>query len=369
MANLKFSQFTEQASPANVQFLVGYNGSDNVRIAPSNVADLSAYLPLAGGTMTGPLVISSNVQLQFNNSNVRINTDGSNRMYLKATLGYFFEGNGGYKMMLDGNSGNLGIGTTSPGSALEVNGEIDANGGDGYRIETKPFANWASDLLTLGDWDGEGFSTRFMGSSSSEVMRIKGVNVGIGTNNPSHKLDVRQSIGTGDIMANFTGTRVSGTYGPTAVLINCVDYGTGLKIKRVSSTGTQAVAFVTETNTQVGSITIGTTTTAYNTTSDYRLKENVVSITNGIDRIKQLQPKRFNFIGDEQIVDGFLAHEAQDVVPEAVTGEKDGILPNGDPVYQGIDQAKIVPLLTAALQEAVAKIEFLETRIETLENA
>jgi len=70
-----------------------------------------------------------------------------------------------------------------------------------------------------------------------------------------------------------------------------------------------------------------------------------------------------------QIVDGFLAHEAQDVVPEAVTGEKDGILPNGDPVYQGIDQAKIVPLLTAALQEAVAKIEFLETRIETLENA
>jgi len=296
MANLKFSQFTEQSDPANVQFLVGYNGSDNVRIAPSNVADLSAYLPLAGGTMTGTLAISSNVQLQFNNSNVRINTDGASRMYLRASNSFYFETNG-----------------------------------------------------YVGRWSTTG--------------------LGIGTTSPNHKLDVRESIGTGDVMVNFKGTRVSGTYGPTAVLIDCVDYGSALKIKRVSSTGTQAVAFVTETNTQVGSITIGSTTTAYNTTSDYRLKENVVSITDGIDRIKQLQPKRFNFIGDEQIVDGFLAHEAQDVVPEAVTGEKDGILPNGDPVYQGIDQAKIVPLLTAALQEAVAKIEFLETRIETLENA
>ena len=98
------------------------------------------------------------------------------------------------------------------------------------------------------------------------------------------------------------------------------------------------------------------------------LKENLTLITDGIDRLKQLKPKRFNFIGETQIVDGFVAHEAKEVVPESVTGEKDEVLPNGDPVYQGIDQAKIVPLLTAALQEAVAKIEDLENRIQTLEN-
>ncbi len=81
--------------------------------------------------------------------------------------------------------GNVGIGTTSPSSRLEVNGEIDANGGDGYRIETKPWANWGSDLLTLGDWDGEGYATRIMGSNSSEVMRVTGNNVGIGTSSPA----------------------------------------------------------------------------------------------------------------------------------------------------------------------------------------
>jgi len=67
-------------------------------------------------------------------------------------------------------------------------------------------------------------------------------------------------------------------------------------------------------------------------------------------------------------VDGFIAHEAQEVVPESVNGEKDELLPNGEPVYQGIDQAKLVPLLTAALKEAIAKIEDLETRIQILEN-
>ena len=114
--------------------------------------------------------------------------------------------------------------------------------------------------------------------------------------------------------------------------------------------------------TTVGSITANASSTSYNTSSDYRLKENVVKITDGITRVKQLQPKRFNFIIDaDTTVDGFLAHEAQQVVPEAVTGEKDG------EEMQGIDQAKLVPLLTAALQEAIAKIETLETKVAQLE--
>ena len=115
-----------------------------------------------------------------------------------------------------------------------------------------------------------------------------------------------------------------------------------------------------------GSITFTNngTSTAYVGSSDYRLKENVVDLTNGITRIKQLQPKRFNFIAAaDTTVDGFLAHEAQIVVPEAVTGTHDEVDDKGNPVYQGIDQAKLVPLLTSALQEAIAKIETLEKRL------
>jgi hypothetical protein len=119
----------------------------------------------------------------------------------------------------------------------------------------------------------------------------------------------------------------------------------------------------------VGTITYNNSTsgTNYNTTSDYRLKENVVAITDGIERLKQLNASRFNFIGNTAVVNGFIAHEVQDVVPEAVTGEKDAVDADGNPRYQSIDQSKLVPLLTAALQEAIGKIETLETANASLE--
>jgi len=118
----------------------------------------------------------------------------------------------------------------------------------------------------------------------------------------------------------------------------------------------------------VGGISTDGTNTSFNTSSDYRLKENVVDITDGITRVKQLQPRRFNFIANpNKIVDGFVAHETQVVVPESVTGTKDEVDHDGNAVMQGIDQSKLVPLLTAALQEAIAKIESLETKVAALE--
>jgi len=127
----------------------------------------------------------------------------------------------------------------------------------------------------------------------------------------------------------------------------------------------------------VGSINVTSSSTSYNTSSDYRLKENVADMTGAIDRVKALAPKRFNFIVDaDTTVDGFLAHEAQTVVPEAISGSHNEVDEDGNAVMQGIDQSKLVPLLTGALQEAIAKIETLETqradleaRLTALENA
>jgi hypothetical protein len=115
--------------------------------------------------------------------------------------------------------------------------------------------------------------------------------------------------------------------------------------------------------TQVGSITVSTSSTSYNTSSDYRLKENVVELTSATERLKQLQPKRFNFIADaETTVDGFLAHEVSSIVPEAINGEKDAVHDDGTINPQSIDQSKLVPLLVATIKE-------LEARITALENA
>ncbi len=132
-----------------------------------------------------------------------------------------------------------------------------------------------------------------------------------------------------------------------------------------------------------GSITGNGSNTAYNTSSDYRLKENIIDITDGITRLKQLKPRRFNWIADSTntLQDGFIAHEVSSLIPEAVHGTKDRVVTQaevdantqpqddvaGTPIYQQMDYAKVTPLLTAALQEAVTKIETLETKVAALE--
>lgn len=162
--------------------------------------------------------------------------------------------------------------------------------------------------------------------------------------------DARVSIGTASADANL---HIQGSMSSGAPMMLINDTFTGTMQH-------SAISFKRN-NSQVGSIRITNNSTSYNTSSDYRLKENKVSISNGIDRLKQLQPYRFNFIVDpDTTVDGFFAHEVQDIVPEAISGEKDG------EEMQGIDQAKLVPLITAALQEAIIKIESLESEIDQL---
>jgi hypothetical protein len=193
-----------------------------------------------------------------------------------------------------------------------------------------------------------------------------------GASSPTERLRI-DNVGR-----TFCGTQglVSGFY-PAQVVISASNDANGLNIHTTnnagsalnvwtafSGSGTFATFSAGTSRTQIGSIAHNGTATSYNTSSDYRLKENVVPLTGAIDRVNDLQVHRFNFIADpDTVVDGFIAHEAQTVVPECVTGAKDEVDEDGNPVYQGIDQSKLVPLLTAALQEALQKIEDLEGRL------
>jgi len=197
------------------------------------------------------------------------------------------------------------------------------------------------------------FSTTADGASSpTEQMRIGSagdVLIGVQTL-------INQATSSGD------GTRIT-TNGQQFLI---ADGAPALFIGRNSSDG-ESVDF-RRGGVKVGSISVTASATAYNTSSDYRLKKNVVPLTGAADRLNQLQVHRFNFIADpDKTVDGFIAHEAQAVVPECVTGTKDEVDDEGNPVYQGIDQSKLVPLLTAALQEALAEIESLKARVTALE--
>ena len=136
--------------------------------------------------------------------------------------------------------------------------------------------------------------------------------------------------------------------------INCINNST-------AGTNRNIDFFHGTSTTRVGSVQTNSSETAFNTSSDYRLKENEVEISDGITRIKTLKPYRFNFkIDPTRTVDGFFAHEVTSAVPEAISGEKDAVDSNGDIEPQSIDQSKLVPLLVAAVKELITKVETLE---------
>lgn len=148
----------------------------------------------------------------------------------------------------------------------------------------------------------------------------------------------------------------------------------GLARLNVESRDVAGTGFICEwynnSPTAIGSITVSGLGVNYNNTSDYRLKENVSPLANSIDRLKLLKPVHYNYKEHpEAPQDGFIAHEVQSVVPAAVTGNKDEVTEEGVPVYQGLDASKLIPLLTASLQEAVSRIETLEAELAALKGA
>jgi len=170
------------------------------------------------------------------------------------------------------------------------------------------------------------------------------------------------SIGTSTSTSD-THLRIAGSASKYSVKYNnAYGGGTAIYANNTNNQGWIYARFNTNAS-LVGYISVGTSSTSYITSSDYRLKENVDYTWDATTRLKQLKPARFNFVVDsDTTVDGFLAHEVSSVVPEAITGEKDAVDADGVAVMQGIDQSKLVPLLVKTIQE-------LEARITALENA
>jgi hypothetical protein len=304
----------------------------------------------------------SNTYIGFpSNDNFRIVTAGVERMKVNSsavTISSLVP----TKLVLN----NTKNGTWTSGEAL---GLIDFYGNDasggGAKIQS-------SIEVLAHDQYGAHFNMTFNlsngSSGNSEKMRITGEGrIGIGTTAPLATLHI-DNPQTANNNIGFVSDAAAGGLGTINMKVNLPNYGEGIRFIRTGTYNGGAMKFYSNTS-QVGSVQVNSSSTSYNTTSDYRAKENVVPMENSINRLKELKPCKFNFIIEpENTVDGFIAHEAQEVVPEAVTGEKDELDYEGNPEYQGIDQSKIVPLLTSALQEAISKIEQLETRIQTLEN-
>jgi hypothetical protein len=245
-----------------------------------------------------------------------------------------------------------GLGNTSLTLAASENSGIDAKLALGVKTGNTPF------IGTIAGTGSAANPSLIFYTSTVERARIDG--------NGTLLIGTTDTIPYDNTGSN-SGIALHGNGSSRAGLITCARVnGQPLLLNRLSSNG-DIVSFFRE-GTAVGTISVTTSSTAYNTSSDYRLKEDVIEMEGSLDRLKALKPCNFRWKSDGTRVDGFLAHEAQEIVPEAVTGNKDAVDDEGNPDYQGIDQSKLVPLLTKALQEAVAKIESLEERVAALES-
>jgi hypothetical protein len=246
--------------------------------------------------------------------------------------------------------GKVGIGTDSPNALLDILAttntiRLGRSTSSYSTIDSNSDAGSLSFNADAGNTAGGGSMTfNFAGSEAMRITSGGDVLVGVAAN------PAGSDTGIGLLSnGNFNQTKGSN-------MMNLYRGGVGSVV--TFRQGTIGGSF-----TSVGTISVTGSATAYNTSSDYRLKENVTADWDATTRLKQLNPVRFNFIADaDTTVDGFLAHEVQSVVPEAITGTHNEVDDDGNPVYQGIDQSKLVPLLVKTIQE-------LEARIAALENA
>jgi hypothetical protein len=355
-----FGATIETGGAGSRQARVSVDSSGNVGIGTTSP---SKKLEIANGDVR----LADGYTISWGDDTYRIFRNGSQLR---------FDTNGSQALAID-SSGRLLVGTSSALTAVD---------------------SAKSKLVVQGDTDGPGYPARFTLNNSVATMLANyklgeiyfaGQAAGnIGASIAAYaESDWNTAGDTTDNPAYLVfSTTADGAASPTeamritnngSVLINCTSIPTGgvdataydtsgddSWVMSSAGTGGSYMIKFYNSNGLVGNIVTSGSATSYATSSDYRLKENITAVSDGITRLQQLKPSRFNFIADPgHTVDGFIAHEAQAVVPECVTGTKDEVDDDGNPVYQGIDQSKLVPLLTAALQEAIGEIESLKARL------
>lgn len=244
----------------------------------------------------------------------------------------FFDDSGNAKLFWDASAESLGIGTSSPTANLD----IKRTGGD------------SDDIIRIGTTDN--FYLGISRSNTTGAFSFQGNQTGFN--------NIILAPTSGSVSIGTTDTQPQN--GGSAFKVESLSRRSLFMSQ--SGTGNANIIIFYSGGNLSGAINIASGSVSYGSGSDYRIKENIVDLTDATTRLKQLKPKRFNFITnpDDEARDGFLAHEVSSIVPEAVIGEKDAVDENGEIIVQQLDPSKLVPLLVKTIQELEARITALE---------
>jgi hypothetical protein len=367
VANDGYKLFAD-SSAGYLSFLRTSSGSDTerMRIDSSGNFIVGGTINSYGGKLTvdGDLIARGNKIIGINGTSVAAGTFAFRNSVgvQKSAIGSYYniadEGNiefinGTTTNAVLTSSGNVGIGTSSPTNRLTVNGgtgstpTIRLNGGasadDNALISSKY-------NLVLGCNADGNISSRAITfvNSTTEYVRIDS---------------------SGNLLVNATSNGGNGKFYVTntndciqAYTTGASGFGVVCRTAYTSSNG-NLQAFVNSSGSIVGSITTNNSTTSFNTSSDYRLKENIAPMTGCLAKVLALKPVTYKWKESGLESQGFIAHELAEICSDAVNGTKDQVDADGNPVYQGIDTSFLVATLTAAIQELSAKND---TQAETI---
>lgn len=378
------------ATPANrVAFQTSTtNGNTSLEVL-TNGTSVQSGISFANSS---DLANNSLGQVLINSTEFRFNSNlRGTGTYLPMT---FYTG-GGERMRVD-TSGNVGIGTSSPAVKLDINGitgwagattgqtaqivgaSSGIGGGGNFRVLSNTTqAVDVGGVLTLGGY----YTTTTASVDFASILGAKENSTGgntagylaFGTRPNAGNMTERMRIdSSGYLWIKSTGgtspwDATSGTY---------AKFG---DIYPIGATAQSSIVAIFNRNTTtgslveckyngavVGSISVTASNTAYNTSSDYRLKHNIAPMTGALAKVSALNPVTYKWNADNSDGEGFIAHELAEVVPQCVTGEKDAVDAEGNPIYQGIDTSFLVATLTAAIQEQQALIQQLQADVAAL---